>query len=74
MPLRHGKIARSLRVRDAGLAVLAADHGYADQAHLTRDSRRLAGVPPGGYRFEFEAVGFVQGDPPGSLQNEALPI
>jgi AraC-like DNA-binding protein len=29
-----------------GLAVLAADAGYADQAHLTRDSRDLSGLPP----------------------------
>lgn len=28
------------------LARLAADAGYADQAHLTRESRRLAGVSP----------------------------
>jgi len=28
------------------LARLAADAGYADQAHLTRDSRDLAGLPP----------------------------
>ncbi len=30
----------------AGLAVLAAEAGYADQAHLTRESARLAGLPP----------------------------
>jgi AraC-like DNA-binding protein len=30
----------------AHLAVLAADAGYADQAHLTRDSSELAGLPP----------------------------
>lgn len=29
-----------------GLAVLAVEAGYADQAHLTRECRRLAGVPP----------------------------
>jgi AraC-like DNA-binding protein len=28
------------------LAVLAADAGYADQAHLTRESRELSGLPP----------------------------
>jgi len=28
------------------LAILAAETGYADQAHLTRESRRLAGLPP----------------------------
>jgi AraC-like DNA-binding protein len=30
----------------ASLARLAADAGYADQAHLARESRRLAGLPP----------------------------
>lgn len=29
-----------------GLARLALDAGYADQAHLTRDCRELAGLPP----------------------------
>jgi AraC-like DNA-binding protein len=48
-------MARVLRFRrfvdriDAGatdLAALAAAAGYADQAHLTRESTRLAGLPP----------------------------
>jgi AraC-like DNA-binding protein len=48
-------LARVLRFRrfvdgiDAGrtdLAALALDSGYADQAHLTRETTRLAGVPP----------------------------
>jgi AraC-like DNA-binding protein len=30
----------------ADLALIAADAGYADQAHLTRESVRLAGLPP----------------------------
>ncbi|HEY2443292.1 MAG TPA: AraC family transcriptional regulator [Streptosporangiaceae bacterium] len=30
----------------ADLAVIAAEAGYADQAHLTRESVRLAGLPP----------------------------
>jgi AraC-like DNA-binding protein len=32
--------------RGASLARLAADSGYADQAHLARECRRLAGLPP----------------------------
>jgi AraC-like DNA-binding protein len=52
-----GTLARVLRFRrfltlaDRGrddLAGLAADAGYADQAHLTRESRRLAGLSPVG--------------------------
>lgn len=48
-------LARVLRFRrfvagiDAGrtdLAGLALDSGYADQAHLTRETTRLAGMPP----------------------------
>ena len=40
--------AADARDRDAGtpLARLAADAGYADQAHLAREVRRLAGLPP----------------------------
>jgi AraC-like DNA-binding protein len=52
-----GTLARILRFRrflallDRGrddLAGLAFDAGYADQAHLTRESRRLAGLSPAG--------------------------
>jgi AraC-like DNA-binding protein len=39
--------ARSSGPSSPGLARLATEAGYADQAHLTRDSRRLAGLPPG---------------------------
>ncbi len=39
--------ARSSGSPGRDLARLAAETGYADQAHLTRDSRRLAGLPPG---------------------------
>jgi AraC-like DNA-binding protein len=34
------------RARSGGLAQVAASTGYADQAHLTRESRRLSGVSP----------------------------
>jgi hypothetical protein len=38
----------ALAARDAApdLAWLAFEAGYADQAHLTRESTRLAGLPP----------------------------
>jgi methylphosphotriester-DNA--protein-cysteine methyltransferase len=43
------KFQRFVRRIDAGetdLASLAADAGYADQAHLTRECGQLAGVTP----------------------------
>ena len=42
---RARRCARAL-AGEAPLAALAADHGYADQAHMTRDLRRWFGVPP----------------------------
>ena len=42
------RLRRALRLGAAcGLADLAATAGYADQAHMTREFRRLAGLPPG---------------------------
>ena len=38
--------AREVADRDQDLAWLAADLGYADQAHLSRDCVRLSGMPP----------------------------
>jgi AraC-like DNA-binding protein len=37
---------RAAPAGEAGLARLAADAGYADQAHLTRECRTLSGLPP----------------------------
>jgi AraC-like DNA-binding protein len=39
---------------------LAYDAGYADQAHLVREFRALAGVTPGAYAAERRGVGFLQ--------------
>ena len=39
------------RVGSVPLARVAADHGFADQAHLAREFRALAGVPPSAFPF-----------------------
>lgn len=46
--LRFQRFLHAAEVPDAetDLAALAAGTGYADQAHLTRESTRLAGLPP----------------------------
>jgi AraC-like DNA-binding protein len=44
--MRFQRVLRQLRREDAGLARAAANAGYADQAHLSRESRRLAGLSP----------------------------
>lgn len=58
--LRQTALTMALRDDDAGLARLARAHGYADQAHMSREYRDLAGLPPGRYRAEAADVGFVQ--------------
>jgi AraC-like DNA-binding protein len=43
--------AARARLGSAPLARLAAEHGYADQAHLAREFRDLGGVPPTQFPF-----------------------
>jgi AraC-like DNA-binding protein len=54
--LRVGRIQRALAGLQASaapsLAALAVDHGFVDQAHLTREFTRLVGVSPARYRAE----------------------
>ncbi|HEV7976500.1 helix-turn-helix domain-containing protein [Amycolatopsis sp.] len=46
--LRVARLQRAIaRAGSTTLASLAADAGYADQAHLSRDCRELTGVTPG---------------------------
>ena len=49
--LRFSSVVDRLRSAPATpLAALAADAGYADQAHLTHEVRALSGLPPGRLR------------------------
>lgn len=56
---RSHELARDPALR---LAAVAAEAGYSDQAHLTRDWRDLAGVGPGEWRRR--ELPFVQDVPP----------
>ena len=53
-PKRYARVQRLQRalagIATHALAAVAADAGYSDQAHLTREFRALAGVSPGAYR------------------------
>ena len=46
----QGAVSRLERDTAADLSTLAFECGYADQAHLTREFKALAGVPPSAYR------------------------
>jgi AraC-like DNA-binding protein len=46
------------RARAPRLGDLAADAGYADQAHMTRDFRAITGFTPAGYFAEFAVPGW----------------
>jgi AraC-like DNA-binding protein len=50
---RLQEAADRLRDADAELAGIAADLGYADQAHFTRDFRRATGLTPGEFASRF---------------------
>ena len=64
-PKTYLKIVRARRVLDAlfrrptsSLSALAAELGYADQSHMSRELRELLGAPPG--RLRAKGVAFVQ--------------
>ncbi len=69
--IRFDRARRLLQRRAAAgsqplLADLAADCGYYDQAHLAREFRDLAGLPPSAWLAE--EFRNVQAQPPGTLQ------
>lgn len=52
---------RAIVGQDMSLAEIAADQGFADQAHMTRAVRSLTGLPPGHWRrSSAQLVGLVQ--------------
>ena len=64
MLARVVRFQHALRLLDAGTALswsaLAYEAGFADQAHLVREFRALAGLTPGDFAAERRDVGFVQ--------------
>lgn len=48
--LRYQRFMRLSRTSSSSMAVLAAEAGYSDQAHLVRESRRLTGETPKRHR------------------------
>lgn len=54
---RLHEAAARLRWDDDTVATVAADLGYADEAHLVRDFRTVTGTTPGAFAREHRAVG-----------------
>ena len=52
---RLHEASERLRAGPGDLAAIAHDLGYADQAHFTRDFRRVTGITPGGFACRFAA-------------------
>ncbi len=50
MSVRLRRAARRLAETDAGIAVIALDEGFCDQAHLGRHFKRFFGVTPAAFR------------------------
>ena len=56
---RVRKVARALKGND-GLSSIAAAHGYADQAHMTRDIKRWMGVTPEKFKADPHRMQAIQ--------------
>lgn len=54
LALTQDVLARGRAPTDDGVAVLAAEAGYADQPHLTRECLRLTGLSPRAFLGEAE--------------------
>jgi AraC-like DNA-binding protein len=56
--LNQLRVRRARQLLDGGLAAadVAAQIGFADQAHLTRHFKRVVGVPPAAYQRERQAL------------------
>jgi AraC-like DNA-binding protein len=57
--LRFDRAVSALRVSPNGLAEIALECGYFDQAHLNRDFRELAGTTPGAFMDSLRESGAV---------------
>jgi AraC-like DNA-binding protein len=58
--IRFDRATTALRAREArGLAEIAYDCGYADQAHLNREFRELGGTSPSRFRASLQPYGSV---------------
>lgn len=54
--IRLQEVALALATRDDDLATIAAELGYADQAHLTSDFRATTDITPGAYRRDLRRL------------------
>ena len=61
---RFRRSVYEIATRDTGLSLIASDLGFSDQAHLTREFQRHAGISPGTFKIwrgrHTRAVRFVQ--------------
>ena len=75
--MRRARLHDAAQRADSGAPVdwgrLAADLGYSDQAHLTRDFTRTLGVPPSRYRRPLSHNGRGSSAPPLPRPAEARP-